>query len=138
MRRLLAVGGSVAIVLAAAACGGTKTIVKTVQVQPKPSATGDLRYYGHIKTLTRSGTGYVLRFDPVWFLSGVTANVAQAEDAGTKCAPKACEPVPNDNYRVDEGHRVRSNTCRNVGRSAGRGGGARALVPIPGCLQPSE
>jgi hypothetical protein len=106
MRRLLAVGGSVAIVLAAAACGGTKTIVKTVQVQPKPSATGDLRYYGHIKTLTRSGTGYVLRFDPVWFLSGVTANVAQAEDAGTKCAPKACEPVPNDNYRVDEGHRV--------------------------------
>lgn len=108
MRKLLWLGGSLAIVLALTACGGTKTIVKTVQVQPKPTASpnGDQRFYGHIKSLTKSGSGYILRFDPVWFLSGVTANVAAAEDQGTTCRPKVCEPVPNDNYRVDEGRRV--------------------------------
>jgi hypothetical protein len=47
-----------------------------------------------------------LRFDPAWFLSGVTANIAQAEDRGARCRPSACPPVANDNYVVDEGHRV--------------------------------
>jgi hypothetical protein len=43
-----------------------------------------------------------LRFDPAWFLMGDTASAAAAEDA--VIAPG--EPVPNDNYRVDEGHRL--------------------------------
>jgi hypothetical protein len=74
--------------------------------RPPPSATGDQRYIGRIVSVERSASDYLLRFDPTWFLSGVTANVAQAEDQGTKCAPRACPPVANDNYRVDEGHRV--------------------------------
>ncbi len=108
MGKLPALVGALALAASLAACGGTKTIVRTVRVQPKPtaSANGDQRFFGHVESLTRSGSGYVLRFDPVWFLSGVTANVAQAEDQGTTCAPKACPPVANDNYRVDEGHRV--------------------------------
>jgi len=44
----------------------------------------------------------VMRFDPEWFLTGVTANTAAAEDGVV--APG--EPVPNDNYRLDEGHRL--------------------------------
>ena len=42
-----------------------------------------------------------MRFDPEWFLSGATANRAAAEDG----AVEPGQPVPNDNYRVDEGHR---------------------------------
>jgi hypothetical protein len=58
--------------------------------------------FGHISSLTRSGDQYEMRFDPAWFTSGVTANTAAAEDGVV--APG--ESVPNDNYRVDEGHRL--------------------------------
>jgi len=90
------------------ACGSTRTVTRTVTVvrQAKPSATGDQRYIGRIVSMQRSGDTYLLRFDPTWFLSGVTANVAQAEDQGTACAPEKCPPVDNDNYRVDESHRL--------------------------------
>jgi hypothetical protein len=60
------------------------------------------REYGHISSLKRDGDGYRLRFDPAWFTSGVTANEAAAEDG----AVEPGEPVPNDNYVVDEGHRL--------------------------------
>ena len=58
--------------------------------------------FGHIESLTREGDHFELRFDPEWFLSGVTANTAAAEDG----AVDPGQPVPNDNYRVDEGHRL--------------------------------
>jgi hypothetical protein len=60
------------------------------------------RIYGHVSSLTRSGDRYELRFDPAWFTTGETANTAAAEDG--LVAPG--EPVPNDNYRVEEGHRL--------------------------------
>jgi hypothetical protein len=65
------------------------------------SACGD-RAFGHISSLTRKGDTYELRFDPAWFLSGITANTAAAEDGVVEPG----EPVPNDNYRVEEGHRL--------------------------------
>jgi hypothetical protein len=43
-----------------------------------------------------------MRFDPALLLSGVTANTAAAED---KVVPPG-EPVPNDNYRLNETHRL--------------------------------
>jgi hypothetical protein len=43
-----------------------------------------------------------MRFDPEWLLTGVTANTAAAEDG----AVEPGQPVPNDNYRVEEGHRL--------------------------------
>jgi hypothetical protein len=64
-------------------------------------ACGD-RSFGHISTLTPHGDRYRMRFDPEWFTSGVTANDAAAEDG----AVEPGQPVPNDNYRVDEGHRL--------------------------------
>jgi len=84
--------------------------VRTVTVERKASAassaTGGQRLYGRIKSIVRSGGRYELRFDPAWFLSGVTANVAQAEDQGLPCRPRVCPPVANDNYVIDEGHRL--------------------------------
>lgn len=112
-----------AAVALAAGCGGggAHKVVRTVTVQQKPavakavtvqqqattlSATGDQRLYGQIKSLERKGDHYELRFDPAFFLSGVAANVAHAEDQHTPCQPSACPPVANDNYVVDEGHRL--------------------------------
>jgi len=60
------------------------------------------RVFGHISSLTEKGDHYEMRFDPAWFTSGVTANTAAAEDGLVEPG----EPVPNDNYRIDEGHRL--------------------------------
>lgn len=115
---------SAAAVALAAGCGtgSARKVVRTVTVERNTaaatrtviaeqkvaavSATGDQRLYGQIKSLERKGDHYELRFDPAWFLSGVAANVAKAEDEHTPCQPSACPPVDNDNYVVDEGHRV--------------------------------
>jgi hypothetical protein len=55
--------------------------------------------FGHIKSLVRSGDGFTMRFDPAEFTSGVTASDAALEDTGSS-------DVPNDNYVVDETHRL--------------------------------
>lgn len=61
------------------------------------------RTLGHVRTLARDGSGrWLARFDPAWLTTGLTANTAAAEDGVV--APG--EPVPNDNYRIDEGHRL--------------------------------
>jgi len=60
------------------------------------------RIFGHIASLERKNGRYEMRFDPAWFTSGVTANTAAAEDGVVEPG----EPVPNDNYRLDEGHRL--------------------------------
>jgi hypothetical protein len=110
MRRVAIVSAGLLLVALAAGCGGSRTVVRTVTVgrtnHAAASATGDQRLYGQVKSLVRRGSHYELRFDPAWFLSGVTANVAQAEAQGTHCQPSACPPVANDNYVLDEGHRV--------------------------------
>jgi hypothetical protein len=64
-----------------------------------PCAPDAVASYGHVKSLTRTGDHFELRFDPAWFLSGVTANRAALEDTGSS-------DVPNDNYIVEEGHRL--------------------------------
>jgi hypothetical protein len=69
-------------------------------------ASGEQRIYGRIASLRRTGDRYELRFDPAWLVGGLTANLAHAEDAGIACQPSACPTVPNDNYVVDEGHRL--------------------------------
>ena len=89
-----------------AGCGGTKTVTRTVTIDATAKkgvgAPGETVQFGHIKSLARKGSRYELRFDPALFLSGETANVAAAEDG----AVPPGEPVPNDNYVVDEGHRL--------------------------------
>jgi hypothetical protein len=55
--------------------------------------------YGHVKALARTGGRYEMKFDPAWFTSGVTAGRAAKEDTGSS-------DVPNDNYTIEEGHRL--------------------------------
>jgi hypothetical protein len=92
---VVAVAGGVAAVFASLAFGNGVT--RAVAVKP----CGD-RSFGHIESLERSGDHYTLRFDPAFFTSGITANTAAAEDG----AVPAGQPVPNDNYVVDESHRL--------------------------------
>jgi hypothetical protein len=91
---------ALALVAVAAGCGGTKTVVKTRTVTLEPPR--DTAFFGHIESLTRKGDHFVMRFDPAWFLGGETANRAAAADG----AVEPGEPVPNDYYIVDEGHRL--------------------------------
>ena len=89
------------------ACGTTRTVVHTVTVTRTTTVpSADQRIFGHIRAITRSPGGYEVRFDPAWFLTGVTANAAAAEDQGLKCEPTACPGVPDDNLVVDESSRV--------------------------------
>jgi hypothetical protein len=92
--------------LVAAGCGSTKTVTRTVTVGESQKNSlappSELTQFGYIKSLKKKGDGYVMRFDPALFLSGVTANTAAAEDG----AVEPGEPVPNDNYRVNESKRA--------------------------------
>jgi hypothetical protein len=96
----LTVAGAVVL----AGCGSTHTVVRTVTV-PAPSRNVVV-YVGHVASMTRSGDGYLVRFDPQLDLTGITANVAAAEDQHVSCAPARCAAVPNDVYSVDETHRA--------------------------------
>jgi hypothetical protein len=94
-----ALGLVAALALVAAGCGQTKTVTVVRTVKP----CGGYKLFGHIASMKLKGTGeYELRFDPAWFLTGVTANTAAAEDG----AVEAGQPGPNDNYIVDESHRL--------------------------------
>jgi hypothetical protein len=95
-----------------AGCGGTKTVTVTKTVTETVTVDNTVKQglgpptetvlFGYLKSLTKEGSGYELRFDPALFLGGETANVAAAEDG----AVEPGEPVPNDYFIVDEGHRL--------------------------------
>jgi hypothetical protein len=89
--------GLVALATVATASAATTNFL----LLPPAAPAGQFALYGHIKKLTRTGTRYVLRFDPAMFTSGLTASVAKKEDTGSS-------EVPNDNYVVEESHRAYS------------------------------
>ena len=102
-RSLIFVAG--AVLLAATVLGsvrmfaasGPSSAAASSTAAPRPCS--DVALYGHIKSLTPRGDHFEMRFDPAWFLSGVTASQAKLEDTGSS-------DVPNDNYVVEEGHRL--------------------------------
>jgi hypothetical protein len=63
---------------------------------------GDERQFGYVRSLVHAKGHWQLRFDPAQFTSGVTANTAAAED---HVIPKG-QPMPNDNYVVNESKRT--------------------------------
>jgi hypothetical protein len=103
MKRSLIVVAAGLLALGAAGCGGTKTVTKTVTVsaaaKTAPAAPLELDQFGYIKSLTRKGAVFELRFDPAWLLSGKTAARAKFEDTGST-------DVPNDFYVVNEEPRL--------------------------------
>ena len=88
-----------------AGCGSTKTVTRTVTVSATAkSGVGSPREvveFGYIKSLKPTGTGFELRFDPAWLLTGKTASQAALEDTGSS-------DVPNDSYVVNESPRAYS------------------------------
>src|SRR5205823_11801501 len=105
-RRLGAVRGTAVVVVAflavvAAGCGTTKTVTRTVTVSATAKLgvgpPGQMVQFGHIKSLSRKGSGYVMRFVPEWFRTGVTATTAAADDGVVSRG----ERVRTDNYRLD-------------------------------------
>jgi hypothetical protein len=91
-------------VVATAAAVVFAALYFTKNSEPAPVAARPCgeRLFGHIRSLVRNDDQYELRFDPAWFTSGETASTAAAEDG----AVEPGQPVPNDNYVVDESHRL--------------------------------
>jgi hypothetical protein len=92
---------AVAATIAATVFAGLYFTTDSESESVAAQSCGD-RTFGHISSLAMRGDRYEMRFDPAWFTSGVTANAAAAEDGVVEPG----EPVPNDNYRVEEGHRL--------------------------------
>ena len=91
-----------AAILAAVVFGALYFTKDSTSESPAAQEACADRIFGHISSLTLEGNEYVMRFDPAWFTTGRTANEAAAEDG----AVEPGEPVPNDNYRIEEGHRL--------------------------------
>lgn len=90
------------VILAAAAALVAAGSASRLVAAPSSSATAKQRenvLYGHIKSLTRAGGRFELRFDPALWLTGFTAQRAKLEDTGSS-------DVPNDYYIVDESRRL--------------------------------
>jgi hypothetical protein len=100
--------GFALVALMLAGCGSTtiKTVTVVRTVPQKLGGNADQQLFGHVKSIAPARDGYLLRFDPSWLVTGITANVAAAQDDGRTCKPSACQPVPNDVYEVDKGHRL--------------------------------
>jgi hypothetical protein len=105
MHRVLVLGSTALLVLAAG-CGSTTTVTRTVTVTTTGATSvappSEQTQFGYISKLAKKGNRYEMRFDPALLLSGVTANTAAAEDG----AVEPGEPVPNDNYRLNETRRL--------------------------------
>jgi hypothetical protein len=69
---------------------------------PEAAPAGQVTLWGHIKSVGRKNGRFEMRFDPAWLLWGVTAERAAVEDGVLRPG----EPVPNDHYVVEEGHRL--------------------------------
>lgn len=70
---------------------------------PRASAAGRQSLWGHIRSVTRSGGRWQMKFDPALLLFGTAAEQAAYEDTGSR-------DVPNDSYSVDESRRVYTYT----------------------------
>jgi hypothetical protein len=84
--------------IAVAAASGSSNLLRL----PPGTSPGQQVLFGHVQAVARKGGRWELRFDPAWFLSGVTAERAAVEDKVIQPG----EAVPNDNYVVEEGHRL--------------------------------
>jgi hypothetical protein len=92
-----------ALVVAVAAAGVLGGLYATKSPGTKTTAPcGEQHLFGYIRSLAMEGDTYRMRFDPAIFTTGRTANIAAAEDH--VIAPG--EPMPNDNYVVNESKRV--------------------------------
>jgi hypothetical protein len=97
----VAIAAAVSIVASLAASVPSKSAGYEAGLVRLPPATkaGEVVLYGHVRSLVRKGRRFEMRFDPAWWLNGVTARRAKLEDTGSS-------DVPNDYYIREEGHRL--------------------------------
>jgi hypothetical protein len=89
-------------ILGAAAFASSRIWAASPAAAPRVAAAqpcGEQVLFGHVKSVTPKGDRFELRFDPAWFTTGLTATRASLEDTGYG-------DVPNDNYVIEEGHRL--------------------------------
>lgn len=98
----------------AAAVAGASALHAASESRP---AQGPL--YGHVKSITRDGDRFVMRFDPAWWLTGLAAERA--------CG---CKPVANDFYVVDESHKLLTFAVRRDARARILVSGPRQVSPV--------
>ena len=85
------------LALGTVACGGTKTVTKTVTASAGTSTPpAEIAQFGYIRSLTRKGAVFQLRFDPALLLEGRTAKAAEREDSADS---------PGDFYVVNDSPR---------------------------------
>ena len=102
MRPSLVLLTTVAILVAAGSASSrpsTSSGCGPLLLLPPAAPAGQTMLFGHIKSLTRKGGRFELRFDPALWLTGLTATRAKLEDTGSS-------DVPNDYYIREEGHRL--------------------------------
>jgi hypothetical protein len=82
------------------------TSTQTAAVRQPALGAQDTRYFGQIASITKADPKrYLLVLKPESFLVGVTANVANAQQQGTQCAPLSCPGVEDDHLVVPAGTR---------------------------------
>ena len=86
------------------------TTTPALRTLPRASAAGRQSLWGHIRSVTRSGGRWQMKFDPALLLFGTAAEQAAYEDTGSR-------DVPNDSDSVDESRRVYTYTSRREQRS---------------------
>jgi hypothetical protein len=77
---------------------GTRSSASLLRL-PRASRAGEQTLWGHIKSFTRKGRRWEMKFDPGLLLFGAAAEQAAFEDTGSR-------DVPNDSYTVEESHRL--------------------------------
>lgn len=102
MKKLALALGSLAALLVAVPSSPAGPAGASFVSLPRAAAPGELSQYGHIRALVKTRPGYRLRFDPAFWLTGLAASKAAAEDGVV--APG--EPVPNDYYVRDESRKT--------------------------------
>jgi hypothetical protein len=106
LKLALVLGAIAAVVLAPLGSGAS-------EAEPQlagPPAT--IVQYGYVRSLTRAGNAYRLRFDPALWLSGETANRAAVEDG--VIAPG--DTVANDYYIRNESRKTLAYTVPRTAR----------------------
>src|SRR6266516_4493609 len=96
---VVAVSASSRILAVPASAAAVATQQSGLKLLPSAAPAGQMTLYGHVKTLTRKGGRFEMQFDPAWFTTGVTAIRGALQNTGSS-------DVPNDNYVVEEGHRL--------------------------------
>lgn len=82
-----------------AAVAGLAAGAVHAELKPPPR---EIVQFGYVRSLTPQGKAYELRFDPAYFLTGVTAQRAALADGVVGPG----EPVPNDYYIVNSDRRT--------------------------------